>query len=188
MFFYKMSSKKKKAIIYIDGSNFYFSIKKTFNYKIDIEKFCKNLAGNDNLVKINYYISPVGESNPEMYTEQQRFFEKLKKIDKLKIVFGRLEKHKKDGKTFYVEKATDINIAQDLIFDAIDNNYEKAYLISNDGDFSGVISSIIKRFNKEIIYVAIGNAKSISYHLKKVASSTIKIDEKFISDVKLKEG
>ena len=182
-----MNSKKKKVVVYIDGSNFYFSTKKTFNCKIDIERFCKKLAVNENLVNIKYYISPVGESNPEMYTEQQRFFEKLKKIDKLKIVFGRLEKHKKDGKTFYVEKATDINIAQDLIFDAIDNNYEKAYLISNDGDFSGVVSSIIKRFNKEIIYVAIGNTKSISYHLKKVASSTININKGFISDIKLKE-
>ena len=67
-------------------------------------------------------------------------FEKLKKINKLRIIFGRLERHKKDGKTFFIEKATDINIAQDLIFDAIDNSYDKAYLISNDGDFSGVIN------------------------------------------------
>ena len=178
-----MNSKKKKIVIYIDGSNFYFSIKKTFNCKVDIEGFCRKLSENNDLVRINYYTSPVGESNPEMYTEQQKFFEKLRKIDKLKIVFGRLEKHKKDGKTFYVEKATDINIAQDLIFDAIDNSYDKAYLISNDGDFSGVIHSIIKRFNKEIVYVAIGNNKSISYHLKNVASKTIRITKDFINEV-----
>ena len=178
-----MISKNKKIVIYIDGSNFYFSIKKTFNCKINIEKFCKKLVENNNLVKINYYISPVGESNPKMYAEQQRFFEKLKKINKLKIIFGRLEKHKKDGKIFYVEKATDINLARDLIFDSIDNNYDKAFLISNDGDFSDVVSSIIKKFNKEIVYVAIGNRKSISYHLRKVASSTFKINNDFIDDV-----
>ncbi len=178
-----MNSKNKKVIIYIDGSNFYFSIKKTFNCKVDIEGFCKKISLNNDLVRINYYISPVGESNPDMYTEQQKFFEKLKKIDKLRIIFGRLEKHKKDGKTFYVEKATDINLAQDLIFDAIDKSYDKAYLISNDGDFSGVVFSIIKRFNKEIVYVAIGNNKSISYHLKNVASKTIKITKEFVKDV-----
>ena len=176
-----MNSKKRKIIIYIDGSNFYFSIKKTFNCKLDIERFCKKLSTNNNLISINYYISPVGESSLKMYTEQQKFFEKLKKIDKLKIIFGRLEKHKKDGKVFYVEKATDVNITQDLIFDAVDNNYDKAYLISNDGDFSGVIKSIIKRFSKEIVYVAVGNKKSISYHLKKSASSTLRINEDFIS-------
>ena len=179
-----MDSKKKNIVVYIDGSNFYFSVKKTFNCKIDIEKFCKKLSENNNLIKINYYISPIIQSsNLKMYAEQQSFFEKLKKIDKLNIILGRLEKHKKDGKIFYVEKATDINIARDLIFDSIDNKYDKALLISNDGDFSEVVSSIINRFGKEIFYVAVGNRKSISYHLKRVASKTIRINEDFIKEV-----
>lgn len=127
-----MDSKKKRAIIYIDGSNFYFSIKNTFNCKIDIEKFCKKLTENYELVRINYYIAPVGGANPKMYTEQQRFFEKLRQIHKLKSIFGRLEKYKQDGKSFYVEKATDVNIAQDLIFDAIGNLCDKLFLVSND--------------------------------------------------------
>ena len=167
----------------MDGSNFYFSVKKTFNCKLDIDKFCKKLIKEDELIRINYYISPVAETNPKLYAEQQRFFEKLRKIDKLKIIFGRLEKHKKDGKTFYVEKATDINIAQDLIFDSIDNNYDEAYLISNDGDFSEAVKKVIKRFNKKIVYVAIGNKKLISYHLKKSASSTFIIDKNFVEDL-----
>jgi uncharacterized LabA/DUF88 family protein len=178
-----MISEKRKVVIYIDGSNFYFSIKKTFNSKIDIEKFCKKLTGSHNLIKMNYYTSPVGEANPKMYAEQQRFFEKLRKIEKFNIILGRLEKHKKDGKIFYIEKATDINLAQDLIFDSIDNVYDQAFIISNDGDFSEVVSSVIKRFNKEIVYVAIGNKKSISYHLKKVASRTVRINKDFIMDI-----
>jgi len=180
-----MGSKDKKIAIYIDGSNFYFSIKNTFNCKVDIEKFCKKIVENNKLVKINYYIAPVGESNPEMYSEQQRFFEKLKKINRLNIIFGRLEKHKKDGKSFYVEKASDVNLALDLVLDAQEGIYDKAYLISNDGDFSGAVKAVRERFNKNIIYVAIGSKKSISYHLKKVASKTIRISEKFISNIKL---
>lgn len=180
-----MSSKKKKIVIYIDGSNFYFSVKKAFNCKINIEKFCRKVAENGDLISIKYYIAPVGESNPEMYAEQQKFFQKLREIENLKIIFGRLEKHKREGKIFYVEKATDVNLAKDLIFDALDSVYDKAYLISNDGDFSGVVSAIIKRFNKEIIYVAIGNKKSISYHLKKVASNMFIIGEEFIESLKI---
>ena len=180
-----MDSKEKRAIIYIDGSNFYFSIKNAFHCKINIEEFCKKISKMDNLIQVNYYIAPVGESNPKMYAEQQKFFEKLKKIDRLKIIFGRLEKHKKDGKTFYVEKATDVNLALDLVLDGQAENYDKAYLISNDGDFSGAAKASIERFNKEIIYVAIGNRKSISYHLEKVSSKTLKVDENFIKDVKL---
>jgi len=174
----------KRVAIYIDGSNFYFSVKKKFNCKIDIEKFCEKLAGENNLVKINYYISPIQQlTNPEMYAEQQRFFRKLKKIDKLKIVFGRLEKRKRDGEIYYIEKASDINLALDLVLDAQRDIYDKAFLISNDGDFSGAVTAAIN-FEKEVIYVAIGNRKSISHHLKKVSTSTINITEQFISDVK----
>jgi uncharacterized LabA/DUF88 family protein len=175
----------KKGVIYIDGSNFYFSVKKKFNCKIDIEKFCKKLIGKNKLVEIKYYIAPVGESNPEMYIEQQRFFEKLREIKNLKIIFGRLEKRKRDGKTYFVKKATDVNLALDLALDAQASIYDEAFLVSNDGDFSGAVNAAIERFGKQIIYVAIGNSKSISYHLKKVSSKMLKIDEDFIEELKL---
>lgn len=175
----------KRVAIYVDGSNLYHSAKRKFNCKIDIQKFCKKLAGKDDLVKINYYTAPVGETKSEMYHEQQRFFEKLREIKNLKIIFGRLEKRKRDGKIYFVEKATDVNLALDLVLDAQSNDYDKAYLISNDGDFSGAVKAAIERFNKEIVYVAIGNGKMISRHLKKVASKTLNIDEDFIEEVKL---
>lgn len=178
-------SKKKKIVIYIDGSNFYFSIKKRFKLKIDIEKFCKKLVGNNELVKINYYISPLNqETHQEQYLEQQKFFDGLRKINKLNIILGRLEKRKRDGEIYYVEKASDVNLALDLALDAQKRVYDEAYLISNDGDFSGAVNSAIN-FGKKVIYVAIGNRKSISHHLKKVASRTFYISKEFISDCEL---
>ena len=175
-------SKKIKIAIYIDGSNLYFSIKKTFDCKIDIEKLCKKIAGDNELVRINYYIAPVEQfSNIKMYAEQQSFLEKLKKIEKLRVIFGRLEKRKKDGGIYYVEKASDVNLALDLVLDAQKGVYNEAYLISNDGDLSGAVSSAIN-FDKKIVYVAIGNKKSISHHLKKVASRTFYITKDFIQE------
>ena len=183
--FHKMSSKKRIAI-YIDGSNFYFSIKKTFNCKVNIEKFCRKLASKEgNIVKINYYIAPIEQfSNPEMYAEQQSFFEKLKKIEKLDIILGRLEKRKRDEETYYVEKASDVNLALDLALDAEKGIYDESYLVSDDGDFSGAVSAA-KGFGKKVVYVAIGNRKSISHHLKKVASRTFYITKNFIEDCAL---
>ncbi len=183
---FEKSSSKKKVAVYIDGSNFYFSVKKTFNCRIDIEKFCKKLSADDDLVKIDYYIAPIEQfNNPEMYAQQQSFLEKLKKIQKLKIIFGRLEKRKREGEVYYVEKATDVNLALDLALDAESRTYETAYLISNDGDFSGAVTAA-KRFGKKIVYVAIGNKKSISHHLKKVSNQTLYVTKEFISDCLLK--
>ena len=176
----------KKISIYIDGSNFYFSIKNKFKCKVNIEKFCKKLIGENVLIDLKYYIAPVEQSNnPKMYAEQQRFFDKIREIKNLKIVFGRLEKRKRDGKVYFVEKATDVNLALDLILDAQADIYEEAFLISNDGDYSGAVKAVIERFDKKMIYVAIGNNKTISYYLKNVASETKTITEKFIKEVKI---
>ena len=185
--FNNMNSLPKKIAIYIDGNNFYFSVKRAFNCKIDIEKFCKKLADKNNLIKINYYTANVEQkNNPKVYAEQQKFFEALRKIDKFTIIFGRLEKHKEKGVIYYVEKASDINLALDLVLDAQSDIYDIAYLVSNDGDFSGAVSAAINKFGKKIIYVAVGNRNpKISYHLKKVASEMLKIDKDFIENIKL---
>src|SRR3989338_5035026 len=182
-----MNSKKEKVTIYIDGSNLYFSIKDTFNCKIDLEKFCKKLARDYNLVKINYYIAPVDQlENPKAYAQQQSFLEKLKNIDKLNLIFGRLEKRKKDGEVYYIEKATDVNLALDLALDAQKGEYDKALIISNDGDFSGAVSAAVG-FKRKVIYIAIGKSKNISYHLRKVASATFRINKEFVYECKLED-
>ena len=176
----------KKIVIYIDGSKFYFSVKKKLKCKIDIRKFCEKLSGKNNLVNINYYIAPVNrQSNPEMYAEQQSFFDKLREIPNLRIIFGRLEKRKREGKEYYVKKATDVNLALDLVLDAQADEFEEAFLISNDGDFSGAVKAAVERFSKNVNYVAIGTNKMISHHLKQVSSKTIKITENFIQDIKI---
>ena len=65
--------------------------KKAFNCKIDLEKFCKKLARDYDLVKINYYIAPLNQmESPEAYAEQQSFLKKIRKIEKMNIIFGRL--------------------------------------------------------------------------------------------------
>ena len=84
------------------------------------------------------------------------------------IILGRLEKRTRDGETYFVEKATDVNLALDLVLDAQADEYDEAYLVSNDGDFSSAVKAVIERFGKEITYAAIGNNKTISHHLKNI--------------------
>jgi uncharacterized LabA/DUF88 family protein len=159
-------------------------VKKKINCRIDIEKICKKLANENELVKIHYYIAPVEQfSHPENYAKQQRYLRYLKKIPRLKIIFGRLEKRKQDGVIYFVEKATDVNLELDLVLDAQANEYDEAFLVSNDGDFSGAVKAVRERFSKDVTYVAIGTNKMISHHLKSVASKTLKIDDDFIKDM-----
>ena len=48
-----------------------------------------------------------------------------------------MEKRKRDGEVYYVEKASDVNLALDLALNAEKWIYDEAYLISNDEIFQG---------------------------------------------------
>lgn len=173
---------EERSAIYIDGSNFYHSSRKYFDQKVDIEKFCNELTEDSYLVKINYYDAPLDQTEePEKYKGQQRFFSVLRDIPDLNLILGRLENREADGVEYKVEKGTDVNIAIDLVMDAKNNVYDKAYLVSNDGDFSPAVKSA-KDLGGKVIYVCVGN---LSYHLDNVCNSTFQVNEEFISDVAL---
>ena len=71
-----------------------------------------------------------------------------------------------------------------MALDAQKRIYDEAYLISNDGDFSGAVLAA-RDFDRSIVYAAVGSKKSIFHHLKNVASRTFYITKEFIDDCKL---
>ena len=137
-----------RIMVFIDGSNFYYSLKKSFSTsKIDFQRFINFLSNDYNLVNILYYNAPLNsKDNAEEYKKQQRFFEYLKKIPKLNIYLGRLEKRPNNHKT---EKGVDVKLAIDLLINAYNNNYDIAILISNDADFIPAIEEV-QKLNKKV--------------------------------------
>lgn len=160
-------------MIFIDGSNFYYAIKRSFSkINIDFEKFCNFLSFGNDLITIKYYNSPLNiRDNEDEYKKQQRFFAYLNEVPLMDIYFGRLEK-RPDGKK--AEKGVDVKLAVDLVVNAYKNNYDIAVLVSNDADFIPAIQEVIN-LGKEVYYV--GFPKMKSYHLNKVCSKTIKIND-----------
>lgn len=55
------------------------------------------------------------------------------------------------------EKQTDINIAKDILIDAIQDNYDEFYLFSTDSDFVPIADFVIKNCKKNFIVVAPDN-------------------------------
>jgi len=161
----------KRVVIFIDGNNFYYGLKKIYgeNKKLidfDFEKFCAFLAGKNELVNIFYYNAPLDkEKNFEKYKSQQRFFEKIKRIPKFNLVLCKLLKLKikETGEYYYLIKEDDIHMAVDLVKGAFKNNYDEAILVSGDGDFVPAVL-VAKEENKfvENIYFK----KSASTNLK----------------------
>ena len=133
----------KKIAIFIYGNNFYFGLKKIYPNEnnlvnFNFERFCSFLTNKNELVSIFYYNAPLDRTkNLEKYQNQQKFFEKIKKIPKFNLILCKLLKRRIKGtnKYFYVLKEDDIHMAVDLVKGAFKNTYDEAILVSGDGDF-----------------------------------------------------
>ena len=139
------------VIIFIDGSNFYHSLKSSFSrVNLDIELFCNYLVNNNDLIQINYYTATLNQLDNELeYSRQQKYFNYLSKIKRLCLYFGRLEKRNNNHKT---EKGVDVKLAIDLLSLAYNNKYDIAILVSNDSDFVQAVKEV-QLLNKKVYNV-----------------------------------
>ena len=137
----------RRAIVYIDGLNLYYGALKGTPYKwLDIEKLCRRLIPDDQIVAIKYYTARVKDTpnNPGAAQRQDVYLRALRTLGPLlSIHYGRMQTQKKwrylaNDRTKQVkvienhEKQTDVNLASHLVWDASRGTCEKAAVISND--------------------------------------------------------
>lgn len=151
-----MDVKKERVAIFIDGSNFYHGLKTYIgNTKINFTRFAELLCGDRELIRTYYYNVPVNQKYfPDIYQDQQRFFDSLKTLPYFELKLGRLEKRvvrvdrnelintfgektakliiEKWGDTVvtFVEKGIDINMAVDMLRLAYHNAYDTAIRVN----------------------------------------------------------
>lgn len=163
-----------KAILFIDGNNWYHSLKNIDVFdpaRLDYRKISQKIIGRRNWVGTRYYIGQVVQSgNKKLYADQRQFTASLQATDRrISVHFGRLEQRpvkdptaeklrrylaelprtidreiyqrlsaiaKAKKTTIIVEKAVDVMIAVDLVTMAMRGEYDAAYLLSADGDFT----------------------------------------------------
>jgi len=132
----------KRVVVFIDGSNFYHALKSTVQTaQVDFQTIVSHLVGPDrNLVRVYYYNAPVNATEvPDQYKRQQRFFDRLRKLDFFEIRLGRLVK-RPDGRC--IEKGVDVRIAVDMVVYAVRDLYDVAVLVSADGDFADAVQFV----------------------------------------------
>lgn len=145
--------KMKRVSIFIDGNNFYHNLKKIYGtsrnlIEFNFEKLANFLTNKRKIIKIFYYNAPLDRTKDlEKYKSQQRFFEKIKKIPKFKLILCRLVKRKlkKTGEFYYTIKEDDIHMAVDMVEGASDNDFDVAILVSGDGDFVPAVKAVQRR-------------------------------------------
>lgn len=167
----KDPTKGERVIIFIDGSNFYHSVKDTFELFPDevedvevFKKLLEFLKRNRMLICAFYYNAPLDISyDKEIYSRQQRFFDRLNNIPGLKVVRCRLRKIKKGDKVEYRVKGDDIKLTVDMISGAYENQYDTAIIVSGDGDFKPAVDKVRKLGKRvENAYLPISRSSALS--------------------------
>jgi len=176
---------KKRIYAYYDGSNFYHHIKNNYGItNVNFSDMTNQLLdlNKEELLKIKYFNCPVNrQEDPQVYGDQLRFFEKIKKTPLLELLLGRLVKrplnkmnincqtcgHQKSDSLKcpmckreilvsncfkYTEKGVDVKLAINLLLDALNNRYDTALLFSSDADYVPAVKYIVKNLKKDVIY------------------------------------
>ncbi len=141
---------KERVYVYIDGGNLYYNLKENtygsmnFNFK----KFVKSFVGDRKLEGVRYYIGQIkpkdgDKQSQSLHKHQQMLFEKLKKAG-FYIVRGHI---RQIGKIF-TEKGVDVRIGIDLVEGAYEDRYDRAILISSDGDLAPAVEMVTRKGKK----------------------------------------
>ena len=186
---------QERAIIFIDGNNFYNAMKRSdcYSHNLNYEAFSRKLVQDRKWIATRYYIGQIPQDSKglnkqqkykqnDLYKKQRQFLAGLSSFNRVQYFFGRLErKHtylpkqlsnwlanlpedlspevSKISKQLrklsriptYVEKAVDVQIAVDMITMAHRGEYDVAYLLSADGDFTPVVKEILKIGSKVFV-------------------------------------
>jgi uncharacterized LabA/DUF88 family protein len=141
---------EEKIVIFIDGSNLYFSVKRAFGItKVDFHKLLEFLRQGRKLLRAYFYITSVpDQKDKEEARKQQKFLNFLRNVPYLEIKYGRLEKRETKcnacgvKSVCWVEKGVDVNLAVDMVRMAYQNSYDTAIIVSGDGDFSSAVEAV----------------------------------------------
>lgn len=154
-------------------------------------------------MKIKYYTADVSNRPPDnkQGDRQKIYLKALAQLQRVEIVKGHFLGPKVvrmplcddlgnyQGKTVTVlkteEKGSDVNLAVDLLFDCVQNNYECAIIISNDSDLLSPIKLAREIYGKKIGLANPHDKASIQ--LAKNADFHIRISEKALMTNQLPE-
>ncbi len=86
----------------------------------------------------------------------------------------------------FEEKMTDVNIAVEMLSDAQDNAFDTAIVISADGDLTGPINAVRRRYPEKRVVVAFPPARN-SIALRNAANGHFNIGQNAVRNSQLPE-
>lgn len=145
---------KPRTFVYVDGFNLYHRLIKGTPYKwLNLATLCDLLLPECDILKIKYFSARISSTphDPEQQLRQEIYLRALATEPRIETIFGQFQsgpkkfpvypwKYTDDGnavmtKIFFAnEKGSDVNLASNLMFDAMTKSAEAYVVITNDSD------------------------------------------------------
>jgi uncharacterized LabA/DUF88 family protein len=157
----------RKTIVYVDGFNLYYILKKQNAKWLDLGALCDRLLTENDIVTIKYFTARVKSrvGDLDVHVRQNVYLEALKTNPKIEVIFGHfltnnvwMVKTSDEGKPLdeikkvqvikTEEKGSDVNIATHLLVDGFQNKYDAAAVITNDSDLKlpiEMVKTVLKK-------------------------------------------
>lgn len=148
--------------IYVDALNLYFGALKGTPYKwLNLKEMCGNLVRGGTIQRIRYFTAIVQARphDPDAPTRQQVYIRALNTLPEVSIHLGRfltkpvsmplVASKKIPPERVFVykteEKGSDVNLACNLVWDAVQKDFDLAVVVSNDSDLLEPIKIVRKQ-------------------------------------------
>ncbi len=173
----------KRVIAYIDGFNLYFGLRAKgwkHLYWINLYRLCERLSRHDQQIVIVKYFTARVSTPEDKRLRQNAFLEALETQKKVEIFLGKYLVHSRTclrcgwADKVPSEKMTDVNIAVEMVSDALQNSFDTALLISADSDLVGAVMKIRKFCPEKRIVLAFPPERH-SRELQKAAHASFTI-------------
>lgn len=154
---------RKRCVVLIDGSNFYFKLKDLRLHNLldfNFATFAKKLAKDYEVVNCTYYVGKVRtdgtEKTQKLFNNQRKLLAHLRKN---KVIYSLGYLLKSDGK--FHEKGVDVNIAVDILVNTYENLADRIIIVSSDTDLLPAIKKA-KEKGKMVEYVGFSHKVSVA--------------------------
>ncbi|SRR6266540_3767116 len=143
---------KPRCIVYIDGYNWYHAVFKHFpEWKwFNVQSFFETLRPHENLISVKLF-SAWMDHDQDARDRQERYFKALSTLPKVRLILGVFQTRevtcKADCRQKYIlqeEKKTDVNLAVEIMSDAISGACDSMIIVSGDSDIQPAVEWIAK--------------------------------------------
>lgn len=142
-----------RVIGYVDGMNFYETSKAYNYYPMGWCNWTETIRAHRHAttVEIRYFTTKLMKRSRARADRQELHLRAMREVAQAEIIFGRQKKsaltcpkcgHSDDRTS---EKETDINLALNLLEDAIDRRFDVACIVSADTDFVPAVRASLRR-------------------------------------------